>query len=66
MPFPSFQDYFLPFLEMLNDSKEHPINELVDKWADYFNLSPEDRNELVPSGWKNKDIFLEFTGQGLI
>jgi restriction system protein len=50
MSVPGFQKYFLPFLEIVKDKKEHTINELVERLANYFNLSDEDKNELVPSG----------------
>ena len=50
MSVPQFQKYFLPFLEIVKDKKEHTINELIERLADYFNLSNEDKNELVPSG----------------
>src|SRR4030042_6261988 len=50
MSVPEFQKYFLPFLEIVKDKKEHTINELIERLADYFNLSNEDKNELVPSG----------------
>ena len=50
MSVPEFQKYFLPFLEIVKDKKDHTINELIDRLANYFKLSNEDKNELVPSG----------------
>jgi len=50
MAVPGFQKYFLPFLIIVKDEKEHTINELVERLANHFNLSDEDKNELVPSG----------------
>lgn len=41
MSVPEFPKYFLPFLEIVKDSNEHTINELIERLADYLKLSDE-------------------------
>jgi restriction system protein len=40
----------LPLLQYSDDGKEHKLKEAVEALADYFDLTEEDRNELLPSG----------------
>ena len=47
---PSYQDVLLPFLKILSDEKEHPLKEIVEKISLEFNLSAEEKEQLVPSG----------------
>lgn len=47
---PDYQTLILPFLEQLADNKEHELQELIKKLSDKFNLTDEERNELLPSG----------------
>ncbi|MDR2510886.1 MAG: restriction endonuclease [Bacteroidales bacterium] len=44
----------LPILKILEDKQEHKLQELILKICDEFELSEEDRNELVPSGVQTK------------
>ena len=40
----------LPLLKLASDGKEHKFSQAVEELADEFNLSTEERNELLPSG----------------
>lgn len=50
MPIPDYQTIMLPLLSFLKDQKEHSFNEVVEHISDQFNLSHEERKELLPSG----------------
>lgn len=50
MPIPNFQNYFLPVLKIISDKQEHTVQELIEKVANEFSLSEEDKKELLPSG----------------
>jgi restriction system protein len=50
MPIPDFQSIFLPLLKFMSDGKEHSVQEAVDILADRYELSEEERGELLPSG----------------
>lgn len=50
MPVPDFQTIMRPLLECHADGAEHEIAATRAQIADYFALSPEDRNERIPSG----------------
>lgn len=58
MPVPDYQSIMLPLLEFAADGKEHLIREAYNKLADKFELSEEDKRELLPSGaqtiWENR------------
>ncbi|MBL4953048.1 restriction endonuclease [Neobacillus sp. YIM B02564] len=50
MSIPNYQRFMYPFLELLRDQEEHTLQEAYRYLADYFNLSKEERAELLPSG----------------
>ena len=50
MAIPDYQALMLPLLKFLSDKEEHKIREAVKKLSDEFNLSEEERKELLPSG----------------
>jgi restriction system protein len=50
MTVPDFQSLMLPLLKFLGDKQEHSLREAIESLADDFNLSEEDRKELLPSG----------------
>lgn len=50
MAIPDFQKIMLPLLKFLKDKQEHSIRETIDSLADQFDLSEEERRELLPSG----------------
>lgn len=47
---PDYQTLMLPVLKLAADEKEHKFSQAVEELADEFNLSKEERNELLPSG----------------
>jgi len=50
MAIPDYQSLMLPLLKFLADKEEHKTREAVEKLSDEFNLSEEERKELLPSG----------------
>lgn len=50
MPIPDYQTLMLPLLHLTRDGAEHPFREAVDKLAEEFQLSDDERSELLPSG----------------
>jgi len=50
MAVPDYQSFMLPFLEILGDKKEHTLQEMYRRLSDHFNLTDEDKEELLPSG----------------
>ena len=47
---PDFQTVMLPLLQQLADGKEHKLREVINALSDQFNLTAEERIELLPSG----------------
>ncbi len=52
MTIPDYQSIMLPLLEYTADGKEHYFRDAVEAMAVKFNLSPEEKMELLPSGRK--------------
>lgn len=50
MAVPDFQSLMLPLLDFLKDGKHHTTAELYTYLAKVFNMTEEDRRELLPSG----------------
>ncbi len=50
MAIPNYQTIMLPLLQLASDGREHKFSQAVEELADEFNLSTEERNELLPSG----------------
>ena len=50
MPIPDYQTLMLPLLRLASDGAERPFREAVDKLADEFTLTDDERSELLPSG----------------
>lgn len=50
MPIPDYQTLMLPLLRFARDGAEHPFREALDKLADEFSLTDDERAELLPSG----------------
>ena len=50
MPIPDFQSLMLPLLSVAADGREHSLSEARDALATQFDLTPEERAELLPSG----------------
>jgi restriction system protein len=47
---PDYETVMLPLLRLAGDGKEHKLREVIDRLADEFTLSDEERKKLVPSG----------------
>lgn len=50
MSIPNYQAFMYPFLELLEDGKEHTLQEAYVSLAEYFNLSDKDKEKTIPSG----------------
>ena len=50
MAVPDFQSMFVPFLQVISDGDEHTTKDIIVALANHFDLSKEDREELLPSG----------------
>ena len=50
MPIPDFQSLMLPLLRFSSDREEHSLSVVRVPLADQFNLTDEERTELLPSG----------------
>lgn len=50
MPIPDFQTVMLPLLRITGDQKEHNFAEVIEKLAKEFQLTDEERREMLPSG----------------
>jgi restriction system protein len=54
MAVPGFQDIMLPLLKILDDGQEYKHGEVIDLLAQNFELSEEQRRELLPSGKQSR------------
>ncbi len=50
MPIPDYQSIMLPLLRFAGDGQEHSLRETIEALAGEFNLTEEERSELLPSG----------------
>jgi restriction system protein len=50
MAIPDFQSVMLPLLRFSSDQNEHSLQDTVDSLAIEFRLTPDERQELLPSG----------------
>ncbi|MCC6403953.1 MAG: restriction endonuclease [Fimbriimonadaceae bacterium] len=50
MPIPDYQTVMLPLLQYAGDGQEHSLRETIDALAEQFQLTSEERKELLPSG----------------
>ncbi len=53
MTIPDFQTIMRPLLQHMSDGQEHSNRDLTETLADYFQLTEEERNRLLPSGRQN-------------
>lgn len=51
MPIPDYQSVMLPLLKHAADGNDHNMPESLESLAQYFNLTPEEQEELFPSGY---------------
>src|SRR4051812_36679557 len=50
MAVPDFQTLMLPLLKLASDGQQHTVSETVEQLAQQFQLTDDERNELLPSG----------------
>ena len=50
MSIPDFQSIMLPLLKFTANQQEHSLREAIEDLAQVFNLSEQERKELLPSG----------------
>ncbi len=55
MAIPTYEALLLPFLQILEDGDTHTMRQVIDRLADLFALSPEERREMLPSGTRKFD-----------
>lgn len=60
MSIPDYQTLMLPFLEAISDGNEHKLRDIIDILSNQFNLSTEERQQLLPSG--NQEIIVNRVG----
>ena len=60
MSIPDYQSILLPLLKLAQDGNEHSLRTSADVIADGFNLTPEERTQLLPSG--NQTVFFNRVG----
>jgi restriction system protein len=48
---PDYQTFMLPLLRLLGDEKERVFSDICEALANEFQLTPEERQELLPSGF---------------
>lgn len=49
MSIPKYDEIMLPLLQLLSDGQQHTKRELTEKMADHFKLTPEERQQMLPS-----------------
>lgn len=54
MAIPGYQEFMLPLLRLAADGQEHTVSEALDVLAEQMRISPEDREELLPSGTQTR------------
>jgi restriction system protein len=47
---PDYQTLMLPVLKLASDGEEHKFSQAVERLGIEFDLTPEEKNELLPSG----------------
>lgn len=60
MSIPDYQSIMLPLLKLAQDCKEHSLRGSADVIAEGFNLTPEEKTQLLPSG--NQTVFFNRVG----
>lgn len=50
MEIPDYQSLMLPLLKLIGDKHEHSLREAIERLAEEYGLTDEERKELLPSG----------------
>jgi len=53
MPIPDYETLMLPLLKIAGDGKEHEPSEVTELLSDEFNLTADERKQVLPSGQKS-------------
>ena len=62
MPIPTYDTLMLPLLKLTIDGNPQLIDDLSKQLSDQFNLTPEEREQRIPSGLQNNtNIGIEIT-----
>src|SRR6185312_5277296 len=54
MPIPDFQEITLPLLKLSGDQNDHTLPETEEALANFFQLTQEERVEMLPSGTQRR------------
>jgi len=54
MAMPDYQSLYYPFLRSIEDGKEHSIRELIENLSRCFDLTEEEKKEMLPNGKQGK------------
>jgi restriction system protein len=54
MPIPDYQTLMLPILQIASDGIEHSLSDIVEELANKFQLTEDEKKELLPSGRQAK------------
>lgn len=80
MAVPDFQSMFVPLLKVVSDGRNHTTKEIVEALVEHFQLSNEDREEMLPSrnqrrlnnrvGWARTHLknalLIDYVGRGVV
>ena len=50
MAIPDYETVMLPLMQFVSDGKDHSINDATNHLSDLFKLTPEEREQRIPSG----------------
>lgn len=50
MPIPKFDELFFPWMQLLRDGNEHLLSEAIEYAGNFFHLTDEEKDRLLPSG----------------
>jgi restriction system protein len=54
VPVPDYQTVMRPWLEFVSDGKDHGLQDVIVALGDRFELTPDERAEMLPSGFQAK------------
>ncbi len=60
MAIPDYQTLMLPLLRLMSDGQPHTLRDLVAQLSQKFQLTPQERSQLVPSG--KRTVFYDRVG----
>lgn len=51
MSMPKYYEIMLPLLKLHEDGKSHDLKDMINPIIKHFDLTPEEQNQRVNSGW---------------